>query len=211
MARPVDQIAAVAPVVKPITGISAEALLVLRADMLRFARLQLRNDEIAEDVVQESIEAALRRSSTFAGRSTLKTWVFSILRNRIIDYLRQATRTIQLSSLVGDGEDSQERLGEMFNDEGRWRDTHRPTSWPSPDRMMESRQFWAVFEACLEHLPANTARVFMMREFLGFEVNEICSRLSISSGNCHVIMHRARLGLRACMETGWGRPGDNAD
>jgi RNA polymerase sigma-70 factor (ECF subfamily) len=72
---------------------------------------------------------------------------------------------------------------------------------------MQSRQFWAVFEACLEHLPPNTGRVFMMREFLGFEAAEICSQLGISTSNCHVILHRARVKLRGCMESGWGRPG----
>ena len=77
-------------------GISAEALLSLRADMLRFAQLQLRNTETAEDLVQESIEAALRKSSSFAGQSTLKTWVFAILRNRIIDHLRQMDPTPRL-------------------------------------------------------------------------------------------------------------------
>jgi RNA polymerase sigma-70 factor (ECF subfamily) len=64
-----------------------------------------------------------------------------------------------------------------------------------------------VFEACLDHLPAKTGRVFMMREFLGLDADEICAQLGISTSNCHVILHRARLKLRGCLETGWGRPG----
>jgi len=190
-----------------VAGISADALIALRADMLRFAQLQLRNAESAEDLVQESIEAALRHSSSFSGQSTLKTWVFAILRKRIIDHLRTAKRTVPMSSLVEDGEDWQERLETLFNEKGGWRDGPRPVAWPNPEESMQTRQFWRVFEACLDHLPPNTGRVFMMREFLGFESDEICSRLVISTSNCHVILHRARLKLRGCMESGWGRPG----
>ena len=118
------------PAANPAPGISAEALIALRADMMRFAHLQLRNAEAAEDMVQEAIEAALRHSSSFAGQSTLKTWVFAILRNRIIDHLRQAKRTVPMSSLVEDGEDWQERLETLFNERGGWRDATRPVAWP---------------------------------------------------------------------------------
>jgi len=188
-------------------GVSAEALIALRADMMRFANLQLRHAEAAEDLVQEAIEAALRHASSFAGQSTLKTWVFAILRNRIIDHLRQAKRTVPMSSLVEDSEDWQERLETLFNERGGWRDEARPAAWPNPEQAMQNRQFWLVFEACLTHLPAQTGRVFMMREFLGFESVEICTQLGLSTSNCHVILHRARLKLRGCMDAGWGRPG----
>lgn len=75
---------------------------------------------------------------------------------------------------------------------------------------MQTRQFWKVFEVCLDHLSPNTSRVFMMREFLGFESNEICEHMGITTSNCHVILHRARLKLRDCMASGWGRPGESA-
>ncbi|MDE2371925.1 MAG: sigma-70 family RNA polymerase sigma factor [Burkholderiales bacterium] len=189
---------------RPVVEISAEALVALRGDMLRFARLQLRNAEMAEDLVQEAIEAALRQSSTFAGQSSLKTWVFAILRNRIIDHLRSARRSVPISSLVEDGDDWQERMDALFNEAGGWREGARPVSWPGPEESMQTRQFWKVFEACLDHLPPHTGRVFMMREFLGLETSEICSQQGISSGNCHVLLHRARLRLRDCMATGWG-------
>lgn len=191
-----------------VTGISAEALISLRADMIRFAQLQLRNAEATEDLVQESIEAALRHSSTFSGQSSLKTWVFAILRNRIIDHLRTAKRTVPMSSLVEEGDDWQERLETLFTERGGWRNGARPAAWPNPEESMQTRQFWGVFEACLRHLPTNTGRVFMMREFLGFESDEICTQLGITTSNCHVILHRARLKLRGCMESGWGRPAE---
>lgn len=188
-------------------GVSWEALAALRADMLRFAELQLRNRETAEDLVQEAIEAALRRASSFAGHSTLKTWVFAILRNRIIDHFRQADRCVNLSSLVKEDEDLEQRMEVLFSESGKWKEEHRPTTWPNPEQALQSQQFWNVFEACLTVLPAKTSRVFMMREFLGFEAEEICTQLGITMSNCHVILHRARLKLRECMDAGWGRKG----
>jgi RNA polymerase sigma-70 factor (ECF subfamily) len=198
----------VPPEARQPASFGADALAALRPDMLRFARLQLRDRDAAEDMVQEAIEAALRQASRFAGQSSLKTWVFAILRNRIIDHLRSARRTVPMSSLVEDGDDWQERLAAMFDDGGRWRDSARPQAWPDPEASMQSRQFWAVFEACLDHLPPNTARVFMMREFLGFESGEICAQLAITTSNCHVILHRARLKLRGCLDSGWVRQGE---
>ena len=194
-----------APVSGATKAIDAEALIALRADMIRFARQQLRNAETAEDLVQEAIEAALRHSSSYAGQSSLKTWVFSILRNRIIDHLRQSKRTVSMSSLVDDGDDWQERAEVLFNERGRWRDDARPQPWQAPEETMQNRQFWVIFETCLDHLPSNTGRVFMMREFLGFDSDEICTQLGITMSNCHVILHRARLKLRGCLETGWGQ------
>lgn len=195
------------PVPASLQGVSPQALLALRADMLRFAQLQLRDHGAAEDLVQEAIEAALRKASSFAGQSTLKTWVFAILRNRIIDHLRQASRTVALSSLVADDDDWQDRLDALFNERGHWQPALRPVAWQDPEESMQSRQFWAVFETCLDHLPPATGRVFMMREFLGFESDEICSQLGITTSNCHVILHRARLKLRTCLDSGWARPG----
>ena len=114
-------------------GIDTAALVAIRLDMLRFAQLQLRNPETAEDLVQEAIEAALKHSTTFSGQSSLKTWVFAILRNRIIDHLRRSSRTVSLASVVGDGEDWEDRLDSLFNEQGGWRDGARPQAWPDPE------------------------------------------------------------------------------
>lgn len=188
-------------------AVSAQSLVAIRADMLRFAKLQLGNHETAEDMVQEAIEAALRNMASFSGKSSLKTWVFAILRNRIIDHLRQAKRTVSFSSLIEDGADWQDSMEALFNERGRWREEVRPVEWPSPEEAAQSRQFWLAFETCLEVLPPNASRVFMMREFLGLESEEICAQAKLSTSNLHVILHRARMKLRACLENGWVREG----
>jgi RNA polymerase sigma-70 factor (ECF subfamily) len=175
----------------------------LRPDLLRFARLQLRDAAAAEDAVQETLLAALTGSQRFESRSSYKTWLIAILRNKIIDIIRGQGREVNASSLAADDE-GDDRLAEtLFDQRGHWQTAAQPGRWADPDASFEQKQFWAVFEACLDHLPAKTARVFMMRELLGFETDEICKETGISSSNCWVVLHRARLGLRTCLETSW--------
>ncbi|OHC62224.1 MAG: RNA polymerase subunit sigma [Rhodocyclales bacterium GWA2_65_20] len=175
----------------------------LRPDLLRFARLQLRDAAAAEDAVQETLLAALTGSHRFESRSSYKTWLISILRNKIIDIIRGQSREIAATSLADD-EAGDDLLAEtLFDQRGHWQEAAKPGRWADPDASFEQQQFWAVFEACLDHLPERTARVFMMREVLGFETDEICKEAGISSSNCWVVLHRARLGLRTCLETKW--------
>lgn len=175
--------------------VDAEQISDLRSDMLRFAVLQLRDAHLAEDIVHEAIAAALK-SNSFEGRAGLKTWVFSILRNKIVDVIRERSRHPQQSLIDEDGGE----LDDQFDAHDHWRKDRQPTDWLQPEQMLENEQFWVVFEACLNHLPENTARIFMMREHLGLEVSEICTELSISESNCWVVMHRARMRLRSCLE-----------
>lgn len=182
----------------------------LRCDMVRFARLQLRDDTQAEDVVQEALAGALGNAGDFAGRSALKTWVFGILKNKIVDLIRQQARTTPISSLSSDEERMDEAFDRLFKENEHWQPTARPSNWGSPEESLRQEQFWAVFDACLKKLPENTARVFMMREFLEFETPEVCTQLNISVSNCNVILHRARNGLRRCLEGNWFAAGERA-
>ena len=175
----------------------------LRPDLLRFARLQLRDAAAAEDAVQETMMAALAGSDRFESRSSYKTWLIAILRNKIIDIIRSQSREVAATSLAAD-EAGDDLLSEsLFDQRGHWQTAATPGRWADPEASFEQQQFWAVFEACLDHLPEKTARVFMMREILGLETDEICKEVRISSSNCWVVLHRARLGLRACLETEW--------
>jgi RNA polymerase sigma-70 factor (ECF subfamily) len=173
-------------------------LAVLRPQLLRFARLQLRSDAAAEDAVQEALLAALANASGFAGEASLKTWVFSILRNKIVDEVRRRIRSpeVQMSE---DGEDRD--FEELFDASGHW--SELPSSWGDPAATLEQKRFWAVFEACLNNVPEKPARVFMMREFLGLETEEICKELTIGASNCWVLLHRARTHLRLCLTERW--------
>ena len=180
-----------------------EFLAALREDLLRFARLQLRDAALAEDAVQEAMLAACQGERQFAGRSALKTWVFAILRNKIVDLLRQGGHTVPISTLSEDEADLDAAWEKLYRENGHWHPASRPRHWGDPQQSLQQQAFWDVFEVCLTRLPENTARIFMMREFLEFDTEEICQQLTLTTSHSHVILHRARQALRACLQKGW--------
>ncbi len=175
----------------------------LRRQMLRFAELQLDDPGAAEDAVQEALMGAMKNAESFGGRSAFKTWVFAILKNKIVDILRKRQRLVNASSLLGQDDDEPEDFTNLFNARGFWHLDERPTQWGDPEASMQNGHFWRVFETCLDHLPPRQARVFMMREFIGLNTDEICQSVSLSISNLHVLLHRARLRLRECLENHW--------
>lgn len=189
-------------------GASHDALMSeeLRLQMLKFATLQLRDSHLAEDAVQEALLGAFRHAQAFAGRAAYKTWVFAILKNKIADLLRKNQRLVNVSSLSQSEGDGLEET--LFNRWGMWHRDERPVAWSSPEVGTEDSQFWRIFEACLDDLPPNQGRVFMMREFVDLESSEICTELDISVSNLNVLLYRARLRLRECLENKWYLDGD---
>jgi len=179
----------------------------IRRQMLRFAMLQLNDNHQAEDAVQEALIGAMKNATSFGGRAALKTWIFAILKNKIADILRQKQRMVNVSSLLREeGED--EDFSELFDRKGFWQTDERPVAWGNPEAALRERQFWLVFEACLEGLPPKQARVFMMREFIELSADEICATVELSTSNLHVLLHRARLRLRECIENRWYLEGE---
>ncbi|ARG17494.1 MULTISPECIES: RNA polymerase factor sigma-70 [Bacteria] len=174
----------------------------LRQQMIKFAFLQLSSLPQAEDVVQEALTSAFQHLDSFKGRAAFKTWVFSILKNKIIDVLRQKSRLVAMSELFKD-EESELSVDELFDASGHWHKYEAPQAWQSPEEMIEQSDFWIIFEACLDHLPAKYAQVFMMREVIELSSNEICSKLELSISNFNVLMYRSRTRLRECLENKW--------
>lgn len=183
--------------------IDTTELAALRPDMTKFAYLILRDAHAVEDVVQATFLTALEKQDGFKNNSSLKTWLFSILRNKTIDTLRHAKREISIADLSNDDDDDDNLEELLFNKQGRWNQDAKPTAWGNPEASFEKLEFWDVFNACLHHLPKQTSRVFMMREFLEFEVDDICKELQLSTSNCWVTLHRARTKLRLCLDTNW--------
>lgn len=168
----------------------------LRPYLLRYAGLQLRDSDAAEDAVQEALLAALASEAAFAGRSNLRTWLTGILKHKIVDHIRRASRESPVEAGSGPLE-----LEDLFDARGHWRDA--PLQWTDPDAALEQQRFFAALEECLARLPAKTARTFMMREHLGCETDEICKELGITPTHCWVLLYRARMALRECLQLNW--------
>ena len=169
----------------------------MRPYLVRYASLQLRNPDAAEDAVQETLLAALSAQASFEGRANLRTWVTGILKHKIVDAIRRASRE---QSLDGAEEDAAE-FDALFTERGHWQE--HPAAWEDPDGALHQKQFLTALEACLKGLPARTSQVFLMREHLGLETAEICKELGLTSTHCWVLLYRARMALRECLERTW--------
>lgn len=171
-----------------------------RTYLLKFARLQLRDEAWAEDVVSETLLAALARPQAFAARSQLRTWLVGILKHKIVDVLRSRAREVTLNSGMDDElADPLEHM--VFKASGHF--AERPADWGNPEQDLGSRQFMTILEACTEKLPAVQGRLFLMREWLELSSEEICKELGLTPTNLYVQLHRARLRLRECLELNW--------
>jgi RNA polymerase sigma-70 factor (TIGR02943 family) len=177
-----------------------QQLVALRDYLMRFARLQLRNDAWAEDAVSETILAALAKPQAFEARSQLKTWLVGILKHKIIDSMRQRRREVVLNS--GSDDDNADPLEHIaFRTDGHF--AEKPADWGDPEQDLKSRQFMTVLDACTEKLPAVQGRLFLMREWMEMSSEEICKELALTPTNLYVQLHRARLRLRECLELNW--------
>jgi RNA polymerase sigma-70 factor (TIGR02943 family) len=170
----------------------------LRPDLLRYARLQMRNDAWAEDAVSETILAAIAKPQAFERRAQLKTWLVGILKHKIIDHFRATKREVARI----DSEDFDDDLSALgFKPDGHFLEA--PADWGNPEQDLRQVEFFTVLEACTQKMPAHLGRVFLMREWLELPAEEICKELQITSTNLYVQLHRARLKLRSCLESNW--------
>jgi RNA polymerase sigma-70 factor (ECF subfamily) len=172
-----------------------------RSYLMRVAQLQLRDRDLAEDVVQETLLAALEGEAKFAGKSSVKTWLTGILKHKIIDVIRKRQREPSVTTLAQEAEIDDLDVFFNENDKDHWET--KPAEWRNPERDLEQRQFLEMMDFCLEKLPPNTARVFLFREVMELESDEICQELKITATNLWVILYRARMLLRKCLEQNW--------
>lgn len=181
-----------------------QKLAALHHDILRFAKIQLRDDCLAEDIVQDTLAAAIAKHSQFRGEAGLKTWVLSILKNKIADYFRSNKYTVSLEGLQEENDAIERAYDHCFDENGHWQLAAGPQAWQAaPEDAVLRQDFFRALENCMKGLPQDTARIFYLREIMGWEVEEICREFTISKENCYVILHRARNGLRQCLQRRW--------
>jgi RNA polymerase sigma-70 factor (ECF subfamily) len=166
--------------------------------LYRFALSKLTDTAAAQDLVQETFVAALHARKRFKGQASVKTWLISILRHKVVDYYRKKTRELTIESTGTIAEDTDQ----YFNHNGRWR--IKPGKWTAnPVKIYEQKEFLKLLYQCLAHLPERLAKAFVMRELEGLETDEICKALSITATNSWVMLYRARTAIRQCIEVNW--------
>lgn len=167
--------------------------------LYRFALARLRDSHQAEDAVQETMLAAIK-SNSFEGGSTARTWLTGILKHKIIDIQRKQIREQPLSDLI-DLDESDTSMDDFFDQHGHWLD--KPQEWDMPDSALEQKQFLAILSKCIDKLPVKLATLFMMRDVQEVDNENICKELKITTTNAWVMLYRARMGLRKCLEMNW--------
>jgi RNA polymerase sigma-70 factor (ECF subfamily) len=163
--------------------------------LYRFALVRVRNSDVAEDLVQETLLAALQGTYRETGPAAERNWMIGIIKHKIVDYFRRTAR-----EPLREFADSQSG-DEDFLPDGHWKPAMAAIGgWPEkPDGLLERKQFWEALATCLEKLPPRAAQVFTLREMDEVETEEICRLLSLTPTNLGVILHRARKQLRNCL------------
>lgn len=179
---------------------SPELWLKTHGDALyRFALLRVRNTTVAEDMVQETLLAALKSKQQYAGRASEATWLIAIMKNKIMDYFRKQSR--EAPAAEEDVANLEEDLDPYFATNGHWKAL--PTAANHPESALEQSEFWHIFLSCIEAIPAKQAQVFQLTEMDGLSGAEISKVLNMSTSNVWVALHRARLRLRDCLNQHW--------
>lgn len=166
--------------------------------LYRYALSRVQDPATAEDLVQETFLAALRAQGGFRGQSSERTWLTGILKHKVIDHIRRKSR----ERPVNDIEASVDSLDERFDDKGHWR--VGPAKWTvNPRKLLEQKEFWKVFYSCLSKLSDRLAQALVLREMDGLSSDEIRKIFNISETNTYVLLHRARMRMRRCLDVNW--------
>jgi len=166
--------------------------------LFRYALFRIRDAQVAEDLVQEAFLAAIRGKDSFAGRSSVKTWLFGILKHKIIDHIRKVSRERPAEDI----EAIADLADKNFDDQGGWK--HQPSQWATnPGLLFQQQEFWEILQQCLSELPPRLNQAFTLRELDGHSVDEVRKILNVTPTNGGVMLYRARMRLRECLALRW--------
>jgi len=177
-------------------------------EFFRFAMYRVKNREVAEDLVQETFLSGLNGLDRFRHDCPEKSWLYNILRNKIIDHFRKKTNQEIKRSSTSQEIDDDTFFYQYFKKEGKganhWNESAAPKDMDiSPDQLMEREEFMQFLLLCLSLLPETWEKVFTLKNIEDLTTPEICKELNITSSNLWTIIHRAKLQLRDCLEKRW--------
>ncbi|MBT6006887.1 MAG: sigma-70 family RNA polymerase sigma factor [Prolixibacteraceae bacterium] len=160
--------------------------------LYRFALSRVYDEVLAEDLVQTTYLAAINGLKNFAGDSSPKTWLFGILKHKIIDHFRKK-KSISLEEISN----LDHVFHASFDENGRW--TKGYLHWNlAPDEILENKELKKVLWLCIQALPDKLKLIFISREVEGDRSDCICEKYDLTLSNFGVIMHRLRHKLRDC-------------
>ena len=175
--------------------------------LLRYALSRVGNRATAEDLVQETLVTAFTKIETFAGKSTMKTWLIGILRHKILDHYRWQKRHPGDQPNYEDTS-SVEKQDTWFTSLGAWRsDPNQGLNAldGTPSQALEQRQLRETLQGCIDNLPKRLHQVYVLRELEGLDPDATCTAAGVSRGSVTVFLYRARQTLRDCMQKKWGQ------
>ena len=167
-----------------------------------YANKRLRDAAHAEDVVQETLLSALEAHDNYKGGASVKTWLTSILKRKIVDFIRIQVREPTTDDIIELSDSFKEDcIDDLFDHRGNW--IQAPQHWANPYKALKNKQLINAFEHCFKRLKPAFSRVFSMKEVTEYSNKEICNELGITETNLSVILYRARMCLRSCLELKW--------
>jgi RNA polymerase sigma-70 factor (TIGR02943 family) len=177
------------------------------ADYLyNFAFARVRRQDIAEDLVQDTFLSAYKAINTFQHNSSERTWLVAILKRKVIDHFRKKSTQKELN--IYDRDTKDDFMGNFFAGEGQyeghWRSSGAPNQWGGQfETQVDKNEFNGILQGCLGKLPEKWSAVFVLKNMDDMSSEEICKELDITPSNYWVMMHRAKLQLRECLEKNW--------
>jgi len=175
-------------------SIEFAALAEQRVYLMRIARMELRDEHAAEDCVSDVLTQAYERRAAFRGDSSLRTWLTSILKNRIIDLLRKQWREQPIEETPSGEQD----FDNLFDETGHY--AEMPSHVRDPAELCQEEGFLVAVQGCIDKLPKRIGQVFVLREVFGSDTKELCKDLGLTTSNVWVQLYRARMMLRTCLE-----------
>jgi RNA polymerase sigma-70 factor (ECF subfamily) len=167
--------------------------------LYRFALLRVNSRPVAEDLVQETLIAAIKGWEDFEGRSSVKTWLSGILKNKIFDYFRKESRRDVRSLTILESNDIVESHFTLL---GLW--NRFIPDWAShPEEHLRNREFYTILKSCISSLNEKSRKVFVLKVLDDLSSEEIREVLGLTDTNFWVLLHRAKMALRDCIETRW--------
>lgn len=166
--------------------------------LFKYAFMRVRNEATAEDLVQETLLAAIQAIKTYQGQSSERTWLIGVLKHKTIDYFRKASHEIQFED---DAQINELVDAEVYDEKGQLNIEIK--NWSKPEKALEQEEFWQNIHSCVDNMPQRFATIFLLREVDGFDTDELCKIMDMSQSNLWTTLSRIRKKMQQCLDVSW--------